>query len=208
MTKKIIGVATILMVICFSTALVFAPPGTGWNPWELRLEALESQMEELQSQVDALDTYTETLETRIGTLETDLNDLAIAHSYRLKPDFDSGLVELTPGTPQQIDANFPGQFWNTRYLFHLMGHDSGDPELTWHQYNLGTDATTSEEVGVEIIEVTENYLVVRRGAQDTKWDEIRIFGWYLPTGTELFSPPFFLISTRAYTHKFQPFSGG
>ena len=180
MNKKIVGIAVVAVVaLCCGVALVFAPPPEGrGNPWELRLTVLESQMTELQAMVG-------TLESRVDTLETELLDLAMAHSYRFKPDFESDWQPISAGTSLQIDADFPNQFWDGRILFHVMGRTSGATDYEWHQYNLGSDTTSSgDELGVEITEVTEDYLVVRRGAQDTQWDEIQVFGWYLPKGTE------------------------
>ena len=73
----------------------------------LRLTTLEEQVASLES--------------RVETLETDLNEMAMAHSYRFKPDFDSGWIAIAARTSLQIDGNFPNQFWDGCILFHLMG---------------------------------------------------------------------------------------
>lgn len=156
-------ILSIIAVIC-SVSLVAAPPEN----------SLQQRVYQLESQVANLD-------TRVTELEIDLNQLTMEFTYRLKPDYESEWVAISPGEIKEFDGLWP----TTRYMFHLMGHKDGDPDDVWHQYNVGIDTlSTGNKVGVQIIEVREGYVVVQRAAEDYHWDMIRIFAWYLPSGTE------------------------
>jgi len=162
--KEFFAVAFSLTLLICGVTLVAAPPD---NSLQQRVTELEAQMAEL--------------DTRVTTLETDLNQLAMDFTYRFKPDYDSDWVAISPGETKEFTGLWP----TTRYMFHLMGHRDSDPESVWHQYNLGTDTlSTGDEYGVQIVEVSEGKVVVYRALDDTHWDMIRIFAWYLPTGTE------------------------